>query len=100
MFWRWKKKSNVIAEMTSETEVVAAKVNFFIDVSEDEKAEVLAHLAKEFPDEQLNVKSIKLIDQDKEAAAVIAASVLANAKPTSTFRLISIEECEGRNENA
>ena len=100
MFWRWKKKPDIDAEKNNETETLSSKINFCIEVSEEEKTDVLAYLSNEFPNEQLDIKSIKRIDQDKEAAAVIAASVLANAKPTSTFRLISIEEYEGRNENA
>ena len=99
MFW-FKKKSKVEQTMkVAESPKVASKeVCFTTEVTKEEQEEVEAYLSKQYPG--IKVHSISKIDQDKEAAVVIAASVLANDKPQSTFRLVSMKEDEGRNENA
>ena len=49
-------------------------------------------MSSDLSDATVRVKSVRRVDVDKEAAAVIAAAVMANDSPESTFRLISIEE--------
>ena len=99
MFW-FKKKINTKERKDASvfSNEVIPTISFTVDVTANEKEEVMAYLAQKYGD--VKVHSIAKVDQDKEAAAVIAAAVLAHDKPKSTFRLVSITECEGRSENA
>jgi len=102
MLWFKKKNSDMKKENvnTSSSDEAFQKINFTLETSVEEKEEVMAHLTKMYPNQELNVQSIFKLDHDKEAAAVIVASVLANDKPESIFRLVSIEESEGKEKNA
>ena len=92
MFW-FKKKLNS-ENVSTLPENVLPTISFEVEATDSEKEEVMNYLSEKYGD--VNVHSISKVDQDKEAAAVIVAAVLANDKPKSTFRLVSINECEGR----
>ena len=105
MFWRKRNKVESVEDKTVAPTPVAAPqiplVDFTEAITDQEEHDTVAVIASailstSFDDATVKIKSIRRIDQDKEAAALIAASVLAHDKPESTFRLVSITE-EGSN---
>lgn len=106
MFWV-KRKKLITDEPIMKSDLVKPlkhKIDFteeVLDREEHDEVAVIASaiLSTSYDDAKVRVKSIRRVDQDKEAAAIIAAAVLAHDKPESTFRLVRITE-EGSSKDA
>ncbi|MFV0379417.1 MAG: hypothetical protein ACK5KQ_01105 [Anaerorhabdus sp.] len=100
MFWRKKSKPIDKSAITKVEPHIYEKedlIDFTKEILDQEEYDTVAIIASailstDVLDAKVKVKSIRRVDQDMEAAAIIAASVLANNMPDSTFRLVSIYE--------
>lgn len=98
MFWRKKKKEELENKGINHIAKAALpEIDFTEEILDQDERDELAVIASSilssnYTDAKVHVKSVRRVDQDKRAAALIAAAILANDKPESTFRLVSIKE--------
>lgn len=101
LFDLFRRKTQVALPETREADIseppyVHPRVDFTMDISEEEKETVSvvasAIAAGSWPDSSFRIKSIRGIDTGREIAAAIVSAVMAGERPDSRFRLVSVTE--------
>ncbi|QIK69592.1 hypothetical protein G7062_04455 [Erysipelothrix sp. HDW6C] len=100
MFWNKRKNKTIEDKPQAQKPVAVAQpvvIDFTEAIDDPEERDTVAVIASailstSYDNANVRVTSVRRVDQDKEAAAIIAAAVLAHDKPESTFKLVSITE--------